>query len=349
MIRLFVPLKVYRKRRHIFPLLKPFEKGEGYSDSSRVEQYGISENEIFFTDTMETSDYVVLSMSWNFYISEKKVSEAETVVQEAALQDKKVLSFMIGDFGVKVKDYDNLLVFRQSGEKSKLSVNHKGYPAFIEDPLVKNYNTTKIQIRPYNSNPTIGFCGQANASIGNALQEFAKTLGRNIKSGLGISNSPAQQLLSTSYLRASVLKNLEDAKGVETNFVYRKKYRAGATTERMRKRTTLEFYDNMQESDYIVCVRGAGNFSVRFYEALAMGRIPIFVDTDCLLPLNEIIDWEKHMIWLAYSDRNAVAEKVRQFHTNLSPQQFEVLQVQNRKLWEKKLNVGGFFKSYLNE
>lgn len=349
MIRLFVPLEVYPKRRHIFPLLKPFQKVEGYSDTARIQHYGISEKDVSFVDTLEASDYVVLPMSWNFYIAESKISEVENVIAAAASKEIKVLSFMVGDFGVKLKSYDNVLLFRHSGERSKLSENHQGYPVFIEDPLAKHFNTTQIKIRPYNPTPIVGFCGQATISVGNAVKEYGKTLGRNLKSKLGASNLPAQQVLSTSYVRASVLKTLEDATGVTTNFIYRKKYRAGAITEVARKQTTQEFYDNMQESDYVVCVRGAGNFSVRFYEALAMGRIPVFVDTDCLLPLNEIIQWQKHVVWVSYKDRDAVAGKVKQFHSNLSSKQFEALQVQNRKLWLEKMNIGGFFKSYLSE
>ena len=64
----------------------------------------------------------------------------------------------------------------------------------------------------------------------------------------------------------------------------------------------MEFYENMVSSDYIVCVRGGGNFSVRLYETLAMGRIPIFINTDCLLPLNKSIDWKKHVVWIERED-----------------------------------------------
>ncbi|RDK84822.1 exostosin domain-containing protein [Marinirhabdus gelatinilytica] len=349
MIQIFVPLTVHPKRRHIFPLLKPFEKGEGYNDTTRMEQYGISEKDIKFVDTIEIADYVVLPMSWNFYSSEKRLTEAQKAVEGAAMRGKKVLSFMTGDFGVNIKEYPNLVVFRHSGERAKLSANHKGYPAFIKDPLQAQFNTDQITVRPYTPQPVVGFCGQANASLFNAAKEYFRTLGRNVQSKSGFSRAPSQQLLSTSYLRASVLKTLEEAQGVTSNFIYRNKYRAGAANDLERKKTTQEFYENLQQSDYVVCVRGAGNFSVRFYEALAMGRIPIFIDTDCVLPLAEEIDWKQHVVWVPYGERDRVAEKVLDFHNYLSAAQFEALQLQNRKLWLDTLRIGGFFKTVLGE
>jgi hypothetical protein len=123
----------------------------------------------------------------------------------------------------------------------------------------------------------------------------------------------------------------------------RKKYRAGVTNEIDRQKTTKEFYDNIQDSQYVVCVRGAGNFSVRFYETLAMGRIPVFIDTDCLLPHKDSINWKDHVVWVDYRDRNLVAQKVANFHHSLDKEAFENLQQSNRRLWEEKLTLGGFF------
>src|SRR5690606_18408840 len=105
-------------------------------------------------------------------------------------------------------------------------------------------------------------------------------------------------------------------------------------------------YNNLKDSDYVVCVRGAGNFSVRFYETLAMGRIPIFINTDCALPLEEKIDWKKHVVWVEYKERHKVVQKLMEFHSGLTEEDFIDLQLANRKLWEEKLRLGGFFKHY---
>src|SRR5690606_37188550 len=93
-------------------------------------------------------------------------------------------------------------------------------------------------------------------------------------------------------------------------------------------------------------MRGGGNFSVRFYEALAMGRIPVFINTDSSLPFDDRIDWKKHVVWVDRKDWKRAGEKVADFHSRLSNEEFEILQVENRKLWEEKLGYGGFFKNF---
>ena len=346
-MKLYVPLKIYPKRQHLFPLLKPFEKGAGFTDAKRIALYGISEKEVSFVTTLVAADYVVLPMSWNFYQAEQKMAEVEKVVLNAQRADKKVLSFMTGDFGVSIPDYENIIVFRNSGHRSKLPATHIGMPAFIPDPLPKIFKTETLTIRPYTETPTVGFCGQADRTIVTRIKELAQTATRNLASYIGRDRRDPQQVLSTTYLRASLLHSLEKAPAITTNFIYRKKYRAGATTQAARQRTTLEFYKNMQQSDYILCVRGAGNFSVRFYETLAMGRIPVFLNTDCLLPLDSRIDWKKHVVWVDYKDRDRIAEKVLAFHHALSATAFEKLQHNNRSLGKDTLTLGGFFKESL--
>src|SRR5690606_14562396 len=134
---------------------------------------------------------------------------------------------------------------------------------------------------------------------------------------------------------ASVLRKLQQAANVNTNFILRKKYRAGVTENKDQHQSTMEFYDNLKDSPYVVCIRGAGNFSVRFYEALAMGRIPIFIDTDSSLPLDQDINWKDHVIWVPYKDRNRVDSLLVDFHNRHNKGGFEDLQLRNRRLWEE--------------
>ena len=81
------------------------------------------------------------------------------------------------------------------------------------------------------------------------------------------------------------MKYLEQENMIITNFIYRKKYRAGAKSQKDLQSTTLEYYENLLDSDYILCIRGAGNFSIRLYETLMVGRIPIFVNTRLYLAI----------------------------------------------------------------
>ena len=96
----------------------------------------------------------------------------------------------------------------------------------------------------------------------------------------------------------------------------------------------LVFFNNIQDTDYTVCIRGGGNFSARFYETLAVGRIPIFINTDCMLPFSNEINWDKHVIWIEKNEITDIEKKVIEFHSSLTPKRFQKLQISNRKLWE---------------
>ena len=327
----------------MFPLLKPFIKGEKFTDAQRIEMYGVSERDFEFTEDLEEADLVILTMAWNYYVKTGQTALAVDFIKECDALGKKVVIFNADDFGVRVPYFDNLLVLRASGYKSKFSKNEYALPSFIADPLKKYFDTSTVNTRPYQARPVVGFCGQANASVFNAAKEVLNTALRNLKFYFGLSVQEPQQLLSTSYLRASIIKKLEKSTELTSNFILRKKYRAGVKVNKDAHQTTLEFYDNLRDSDYVVCVRGAGNFSIRFYEALAMGRIPVFINTDCALPFDEELDWKKHLVWVEYNERHKVAKKVADFHQALSEKEFIDLQLANRKLWEERLTLRGFF------
>ena len=132
---------------------------------------------------------------------------------------------------------------------------------------------------------------------------------------------------------------------LNNNFIERKKYRAGVKTSDERAKTTQEFYENIYNAVYTVCVRGGGNFSVRLYETLAMGRIPILINTDGFMPLANIIHWKNHVVWVEENELNTLPEKMLEFHKKYSFEEKVVLMKQNRLLWETKLCFDGYFKT----
>ncbi len=349
MIKLFIIGEVEKNRGEIFPLLKPFLKNKGFTDEERIKLYGISEKDFSLVNTIEEADYLVLPMSWNYYASKYKMAEIMQEIQQDIFQNKKILSFTSGDFGVKTPTFKNLLIFRCNGEKSKLDSNNLGLPVFINDPILRYFSTDKITVRPYNTKPTVAFCGQANGDFIHVCKEITQTIVRNLRFRVGLRDGLPQPLLSTSSLRYALLHKLLKDNAIISNFIFRKKYRAGVSNQKEREKTTREFYDNIQTSDYVLCVRGGGNFSVRLYESLAMGRIPIFLNTDCLLPLDASVNWKNYVVWIEYSERNNIAKKVKDFHSNLTSKEFIELQHRNRSLWKEKLDLQGFFNNIFYE
>src|SRR5206468_1102697 len=149
----------------------------------------------------------------------------------------------------------------------------------------------------WSSKPRVGFCGFPGAD--SFLDRFRPT-------PKGMAPRPR------------ALRAVMDSPHVETNFVLRKKFNGGSRRA---------FVENMVQSDYVLCVRGAGNFSYRLYETLSCGRIPVFIDTNCVLPAEDLVKWRDVCVWVDEADVDHVGEIVAEFHSTLSPADFVAMQV----------------------
>ncbi|GGW60329.1 exostosin family protein [Winogradskyella epiphytica] len=346
-MKLYYPPEHYNAsyRRQVFPLLKPFIKDANFTDVQRIKGYGVSARNFIIVEAIGDAEVVILPMSWNYYANTKQLALAYAFIEKAQGLGKPIWSINNGDFGVKLPPIKNLKVFRQSGYISNKQQGHVGFPSIIEDYLTKNkLNKTYLNI-DYSAQPIVGFCGLAIDSKKNAILEVAKQVYRNLRSYLRFNSHEPQEILSTSYLRASLLKRLEINAAIDSRFIKRLKYRAGVTKNKETDSTTADFYNNILDSQYVLCVRGAGNFSVRFYETLMMGRIPLYVHTDGYLPLSDIIDWKDHVVWVDYKDRRNISQILLDFHQQLDPDALSALFKKNRKLWREKLTLSGFFEA----
>jgi len=72
-----------------------------------------------------------------------------------------------------------------------------------------------------------------------------------------------------------------------------------------------------------------------------MGRIPVFVNTDCKLPFADEVNWKGHVVWVEADEIHNIGTIVSEFHKTLSEDNFIKLQQRNRRLWENKLQLKG--------
>jgi hypothetical protein len=153
-------------------------------------------------------------------------------------------------------------------------------------------------------------------------------------------------------LRTKVMNMLSQSPQVGTNFVVRDRFFGRAILHNGTKdydalqRMRQEYVQNMVDSNHIICLRGAGNYSRRLYETLSCGRIPLFIDTDCVLPYDWLVDWKHHSVWVDAKDMDKIVERVLAFHEVLSSEGFRDLQTACRKFWEDWLSPVGFFANF---
>jgi hypothetical protein len=99
-------------------------------------------------------------------------------------------------------------------------------------------------------------------------------------------------------------------------------------------------------TDYTLCARGFGNWSIRFYETMASARIPLFVDTECVLPYDFHIDYRDYGVCVDQSNIGQIAEQLLGFHDELDAASFWDLQRACRQLWEARFTPDGFFSTF---
>ena len=302
------------------------------------------------SDTIAESMFCVLPHTWNQYVDHGLLGPVIDFVQEAKLNDKYVVVWGVGDLEIVIP-FTNIIYFQNGIHRSVKRKPAFSFelPAFWPDYL-KIYFDGVMQLRDKHDRPVVGFCGQA-ASKGYKIAYFAaKNLSHVLIHSIKGSAQIPQPIVPPVVLRNRILKNLSDSNLVETNFIIRDRYRAGVRAKVDRDdyfhQTKVEFVNNIIDTDYTVCVRGGGNFSVRLYETLSCGRIPIFVDTDSRLPYDFVLNWKNYCIWVDYSEISHIAEKVSDFHTRLSNDDFVELQNKCRTLWAEWLFRDAFLSRF---
>ena len=338
-------------RVHVFPLLKAFIKPGSYSDAQRLKDYGISEKDFQIVNVVEQADIIILTMSWWYYHNTGKLNKAISFIEHMNKVGFKVWIHIPGDADIDIPKHLKVNTLVQQAYKSKVGKNVFCYPSFIEDPLEKYYQKSAPSERTIDLKPSVGFCGYADSRISKSYIEIFRIAVKNVMYHLGLRPQKPHRLVSNVYKRFKILNKLQKDPRINSNFILRNQYRAGLSNNKSRDehQSTIDFFENIDNSDYVLCYRGAGNFSIRFYQTLAMGRIPVFVNTDCLLPFENQINWKALTVWIEGENRTDISNSILRFHSNLNNDKMNKLFIRNRALWESHLRVGPFFKNLFME
>jgi hypothetical protein len=290
-------------------------------------------------DTLENADVVIVPVAINYFFKNKKKTELNQFIDKALAANKKVWVYAAGDFGITFRK--DVIVFRLGGFKSKLSENEEILPSFVSDAY-STILTNNWKPLPKSIKPEIGFVGHANNRKIQLIKEFVLHLKLAVNRVINSSLGDYQSYYPSSLRRFEILEKLKISDEISTNFIFRKLYRAGVKTEEEMQKTSLEFFKNIENNLYTVCIRGAGNFSVRFYETLMMGRIPVLIASDAKLPLENHINWEKHIV---KTNSENILKDLVVFHEKSSNEVLVEIQKNNRNLMLGLLQRVNYFAS----
>lgn len=128
---------------------------------------------------------------------------------------------------------------------------------------------------------------------------------------------------------------------VTSDFLVREKFWGGKPHD---KSLINEFFDNIENTQFTLSNRGAGNFSMRFYQVLSCGRIPVLVNTNMLLPFSDKIAWNEILVF--EDDAKTCLQRTLQIHEQGLTQE---LQLKCRQVYDDFLSPAVYFSRLMAE
>ena len=117
---------------------------------------------------------------------------------------------------------------------------------------------------------------------------------------------------STHFTREQTINILMKSDKIESNFIFTQTPCCGSVDVDIENKKKI-FNTCMVNSEFVFCPRGNGNFSIRFYEALKSGRIPVVYESDNIMPFNKIVIWNEICV---VTTINTIEQDIVNFHKN---------------------------------
>jgi hypothetical protein len=253
----------------------------------------------------DAAELAVLPARWNHVSSTPaRVAQARDAIAAAAAQGLATLVLLNEDSSEPLELPEaNTVVLRWSLLASRKRPNEHVLPGWSREPL-EHARAGVFTPRQWHDRPVVGFRGAV------AVEEPAAIVrGRFAALRAGTWNVGWMW-------RRRALDTLARAADLTLNAETFHAYFAGAPADQ-RDRVYDEYVEHLLDSDYVLCVRGRGNFSHRLYETLAVGRIPVILDTDLALPLADEVDWQTLGVWVPVRELDSIADRIRAFHSGV--------------------------------
>ena len=137
--------------------------------------------------------------------------------------------------------------------------------------------------------------------------------------------------------RQSCINRFQKSKKITTKIISRSGFWGGKPND---KNYIEDFENNVKETHFTLCNRGKGNFSIRFYQILSMGRIPILIDSDMVFPFEKEIDWENLIV--KSKSESKLIRKLLDFWETKSDKEIQEIQTKCKKIHEEYFELKSF-------
>lgn len=198
--------------------------------------------------------------------------------------------------------------------------------------------------------PAVGFCGTTSSagklsnlvkfSIPTSLAQSALCKGKitrhidiRVKEGISLK------------LREKAIALLAGDLRLDTYFDITNQYKTYYCQDK-QNRLLLEklFIENTSKCDYVLCIRGTGNYSGRLYMALSAGRIPVVLDTDVVIPYEERL----HIVKIPIHSLHKISDIILEHFENVTDTELKHMKLQNREIYNQLLAPEKFLKHFVS-
>ncbi|HEY4520138.1 MAG TPA: exostosin family protein [Candidatus Paceibacterota bacterium] len=290
----------------------------------------------------EDADFVVISQAVK-HTTPAYASYVAEVAREAKKYNTPVLSFFKGDLSYK-EHVEGSWAFKISAFRSA-DWRTRRNSEVINVPYAEDVSRTiPFTPRHKSARPSVSFCGFAGFD---SRTTRLKYVGKNMFLD-GVSFVTGKLHLSAYkrgiYFRRAAIRALQGDSRIDSHIILRDSFVAqAAPSKEKRMELWKEYIDNLVSADFALAPRGDANISIRFYEALSAGRIPILIDTDCVLPLESVVEYDTFILRVPHTKMHELGERILAFYETLSDEEFVAMQYRAREAFEKYVRYDSFF------
>ena len=287
-----------------------------------------------YTEVFEEYSDERLCLRWN--LSRQQVQALRSAYarlkEEVHARDVTAIAATHSDFEWQ-NPIMNSITFQTSLRRSARRERDFALAGFPTSDLASGHGRSVERPSNWTDLPSVGFQGSARRTDLSA-ERYGRDLATWLSERIGLGSAVLERgkWSEGQLLRAESMAALR-MEGVACDFHVATRAYLGATP-RKRETSRRSFIDNLLRNQYALCVRGRGNFSYRFYEAMSLSRLPVFIDTDCVLPFDHLVDWPSELVWV---DRLRVADSaaiLRAFHNEHQGTSLPKQQQRARELFE---------------
>jgi hypothetical protein len=251
--------------------------------------------------------------------------------------------FSFGDFTDRLRFDPRVRVFRLSAYRSTLQPQDIVMPTSSED-----HGSGMAVPSPKRMIPIVSFCGMSGFQSWNKWAKYCvKILLWNIRT-LVDPHTEARKI--GIYWRRAMMSACRNSSLVTTNFIVRRSFSGLRTTIEIDPEVARkEFIQSIVDADFVLSPKGDGNYSNRFIETLSFGRVPVLVDTEVVLPLENEITYSDFVVKVPMNKVKDTPQYIREFYDKLSEEEWRRRQEMARETFERYLQQNAFFRHFFTK